>query len=60
MGTIDESVIEKLPKKDQTIFVYCRSGNRSLTASQKLYDLGYTNIIEMGGLLDWEGPTFPN
>ena len=47
--------IPELPDKDQLILVYCRSGNRSKQASQKLADLGYTNIVEFGGILDWPG-----
>lgn len=42
-----------LPDKNQKILVYCRSGNRSRQASQKLADLGYTNIYEFGGIIDW-------
>ena len=41
--------------KEQLIFVYCRSGNRSKQAAQKLADLGYTNIVEIGGINDWPG-----
>lgn len=52
---IDESVAEALPDKDQVIFVYCRSGNRSKQASEKLVNLGYTNIVEIGGVKDWPG-----
>lgn len=55
LDTIDESVNEILKDKNQAIYIYCRSGNRSQEASQKLVDLGYTNIIEMGGIIDWEG-----
>ena len=43
----------ELPNKDQLILVYCRSGRRSKTAAQALVDLGYTNIREFGGILDW-------
>ena len=43
----------ELPNKDQLILVYCRSGRRSKTAAQTLVDLGYTNIREFGGILDW-------
>ncbi|MBQ3123524.1 MAG: rhodanese-like domain-containing protein, partial [Firmicutes bacterium] len=43
------------PDKDQVIFVYCRSGNRSKEASAKLTKLGYTNIVEFGGINNWEG-----
>ena len=38
-------------------YVYCRSGNRSKKASQKLVDLGYTNVIEFGGIIDYSGET---
>ncbi|MGN0466934.1 MAG: rhodanese-like domain-containing protein [Lachnospiraceae bacterium] len=47
--------LEELPNKEQTIYVYCRSGNRSKQASAKLVAMGYTNIIEIGGILDWTG-----
>lgn len=46
---------KELPDKGQLIFVYCRSGSRSMQASQKLAGLGYTNIVEMGGIKDWHG-----
>lgn len=46
---------EELPDKDQVIYVYCRSGNRSKQASAKLAAMGYTNIVEFGGILDWTG-----
>lgn len=55
--TIGDDVIEELTDKEQMILVYCRSGNRSKQASQKLADMGYTNIIEFGGIIDWEGET---
>lgn len=45
----------ELTDKNQVIYVYCRSGRRSKEASAKLADLGYTNIIEIGGILDWTG-----
>ena len=44
-----------LPDLNQVIFVYCRSGRRSKEASTKLAALGYTNIYEFGGILDWDG-----
>ena len=53
--TIGTSEIPELPDKDQMILVYCRSGNRSKQASEKLAALGYTNIIEFGGINDWPG-----
>jgi len=49
--------IPQLPDKDQLILVYCRSGNRSKQASEKLAELGYTNIVEFGGINDWPGET---
>ena len=45
----------ELPDKEQVIYVYCRSGNRSKQASAKLAAMGYTNIVEFGGILDWTG-----
>ena len=55
--TIGTEEIPQLPDKDQRIFVYCRSGNRSKQASEKLAALGYTNIVEFGGINDWPGET---
>ena len=52
---IDREKPAELPDADQLILVYCRSGNRSKQASQKLADLGYTNIVEFGGIIDWPG-----
>ena len=50
---ISDKEISRLPDKSQMIFVYCRSGNRSKDASEKLVKLGYTNIIEFGGINTW-------
>lgn len=52
---IGSEEIPELPDKDQLILVYCRSGNRSKQASEKLAALGYTNIVEFGGINDWTG-----
>ncbi len=49
--------IPELPDKKQLILVYCRSGNRSKQASEKLVAQGYTNIVEFGGINDWTGET---
>ena len=49
--------IPELPDKGQLILVYCRSGNRSKQASEKLVALGYTNVVEFGGIIDWTGET---
>ena len=46
---------EDLPDLNQIILVYCRSGNRSKQAAQKLFDMGYTNVYEFGGIIDWTG-----
>jgi rhodanese-related sulfurtransferase len=51
--TLAETAESVLKDKDQLILVYCRSGNRSKQASQKLADLGYTNVKEFGGIIDW-------
>ena len=52
---IGTAEIPELPDKAQLILVYCRSGRRSKEASEKLVKLGYTNIVEFGGILDWTG-----
>ena len=54
---IGDAEIPELPDKNQLILVYCRSGNRSKQASEKLAALGYTNIVEFGGINDWPGET---
>ena len=54
VGTIDEdTAAEVIPEKDSTVLVYCRSGNRSKTASSTLAGLGYTNVYEFGGINTW-------
>ena len=50
---IEEKAEEMLPDKDQQILVYCRSGRRSKIAAEALVELGYTNIKEFGGIIDW-------
>ena len=50
---IGEKANEMLPDKDQLILVYCRSGRRSKIAAEALVELGYTNIKEFGGIIDW-------
>lgn len=50
---IENRAEEELPDKEQLILVYCRSGRRSKLAAQILTDLGYTNVKEFGGILDW-------
>ena len=54
VGSINETTAaEVIPDKDSTVLVYCRSGNRSKTASSALAELGYTNIYEFGGISTW-------
>ena len=52
---IGDEDIPALPNKDQLILVYCRSGRRSKEAAAKLAKLGYMNVVEFGGILDWPG-----
>ena len=60
VGTIDETTAaEVIPEKDSTVLVYCRSGNRSKTASAALAELGYTAIYEFGGINTWPYETEP-
>ena len=50
---IEARAEEELPDKNQLILVYCRSGRRSKLAAEALVALGYTNIKEFGGIIDW-------
>ena len=51
---IGDTMPEELPDLDQIILVYCRSGRRSKEASEKLAKIGYTNVYEFGGIIDWD------
>lgn len=53
--SITTEMPEELPDRNQIILIYCRSGNRSKEAAKKLFDMGYTNVYEFGGILDWTG-----
>lgn len=55
--TIGTEEISEFPDKEQLILVYCRSGNRSKQASEKLVALGYNNVYEFGGINSWPGET---
>ena len=55
--TIGSERPAQLPDLEQIILVYCRSGRRSKEASQKLADMGYVNVYEFGGIIDWTGET---
>ena len=50
---VENRAEEELPDKEQLILVYCRSGRRSKLAAQILADLGYSNVKEFGGIIDW-------
>ena len=50
---IENKAEEMLPDKDKLILVYCRSGRRSKIAAESLSKLGYTNVKEFGGIIDW-------
>ena len=54
---IDDRAEKELPDKKQLILVYCRSGRRSKIAAEELVKLGYTNVKEFGGSIDWEYET---
>ena len=51
--TAEDSAAAVIPGKDTTVLVYCRSGNRSKTASDALVKLGYTQVYEFGGINTW-------
>ena len=53
-GEIADRAENELTDKDQLILVYCRSGRRSKIAAEELVKLGYTNVKEFGGIIDWE------
>ena len=58
VGTITKATAAAvIPKPDSVVLVYCRSGNRSKQASEKLAALGYTNVVEFGGINSWPGET---
>ena len=60
LSDIDEKIISFIPDKSQMILVYCRSGNRSREASDKLSKLGYSNVLEIGGINAWKGEIVKN
>ena len=51
---IEQKAEEMLPDKEQLILVYCRSGRRSKIAAQSLANMGYKNVKEFGGIIDWQ------
>jgi rhodanese-related sulfurtransferase len=54
---IDKLAPEMLPDKDAQIYLYCRSGARSSAAAAKLADMGYTQVYDIGGIIDWKYET---
>ena len=52
---IQAGKVDSLKDKSQLIMVYCRSGNRGRQAAQKLAELGYTNVVDFGGIQSWQG-----
>ena len=52
---IQAGKVDSLKDKSQLIMVYCRSGNRSRQAAQKLAELGYTNVVDFGSIQSWQG-----
>lgn len=54
LGSIDKDTAQELiPDKDKKVLVYCRSGARSANAAAKLAELGYTDVYDFGGIIDW-------
>ncbi len=54
LGTIsEENAAAVIPDKETEVLVYCRSGRRSKMGAEKLADLGYANVAEFGGIIDW-------
>jgi len=50
---IDERVEKEIKDKDTLVFVYCRRGGRSASVAYKMVEMGYTNVYDMGGIVDW-------
>lgn len=59
VDSLKEGIKDVVSDKDTTIFVYCRSGNRSAKAAQLLSDLGYTKVYDLGGINKWKYETKP-
>ncbi|MCR5688877.1 MAG: rhodanese-like domain-containing protein [Clostridiales bacterium] len=57
---IGERAEDELPDRDRLILVYCRSGRRSKLAAEELVSMGYTNVVEFGGIIDWPYQTENN
>jgi len=57
---ISARALKELPDKDMLIFVYCRRGRRSENAARELVEMGYTNVYDIGGIVDWPYGTINN
>eukprot|EP01156_Anaeramoeba_ignava_P004311 Anaeramoba_ignava/a229035_22.p1 GENE.a229035_22~~a229035_22.p1 ORF type:complete len:155 (+),score=14.52 a229035_22:49-465(+) len=53
LSIVESAVVEQFPDKNAKLYLYCRSGNRSSQAARILVNLGYTNIYDFGGIIDW-------
>ena len=53
LQTLEEEAPQHLTDKEAPVFIYCRSGRRSLEAAEILLELGYTNVYDLGGIIDW-------
>ncbi len=53
LDVITATVTEQFPNKNEKLYVYCRSGNRSAQAAKLLVKAGYTNVYDFGGIIDW-------
>ena len=53
LDSINKLALQLIPDKEKTTLVYCRSGKRSAVAAKELNKMGYNNIIDFGGILDW-------
>ena len=53
LNILEKEVEKEIPKKNQKIIIYCRSGNRSKTAANILLEMGYTNVYDLGGINSW-------
>ena len=53
LDQIDSKAESVIPDKEKTYLIYCRSGNRSAQAAEKLVEMGYANIYDFGGIIDW-------
>ena len=53
LSELETKVEKEIPNKEKQIIVYCRSGRRSAIAAERLTDLGYVNVYDLGGIIDW-------